>query len=395
MKELVSLVNFLKIYDYMKGISNNCFMFSLIGLTMRNLFLFLFLVSIGSSFAVEIKSGELWHLYFSVTEGEVSFDRELYALAAPGNLLIAPGMIGEYECNDSGIVLHRYRDFAVTFDGKASRKVLAESMKLYSDRVYREGDSTTSWVVRFEKVTMAETVKLTDLQGFITTGIRDSRLAILCGDTLYAHDRDVYIKHHIVSKSGNQIEIIYKNGSIEQKCIDLTNIDGSFFTTSDTGEFLKAVAPLRESAPMSELIKISKVDMEEVKKDTALGLTEMDYRGVLQNFIYNNYNLLDTTAMRALRLLVDYRFESCTYELMLELSKYCGKSGISIENAGDVIDKRMRRKRIKIDDDDPDRITKGLYLLYLKENVKPRGRDQKRLLGVLGQNVIHYTRSEL
>lgn len=339
--------------------------------------------------AVDIREGELWRITMEITEGEVTYDRELYALAGENNLLLMPDMLGVYECVDSGIIVKKYGTYAALVNGKQDRTVSSHRVALLTNRVVMPGDSTISWTTGFNRVMPGDTGALKEFRGVLLDTYRNSVKALFVADTLYSFEDGVCMKLSIVSKSGTQLEVRYENGEVLDECIDLQKVDGIFTTLDSVESLIDSLIPLHESASSAELLKIAAGDW-----DSTL-FSEYDYVKLLQNFTYNNYGFLTVRAMRTLHFLLNARFESITHELMFFLGDYCENNRYSVEDIAERVDKRLRRKRIKLSKDDPDRVTKGLFLLYLDDTIKPMSGDERRLFSLLKRGISQYRRDEM
>lgn len=345
-------------------------------------------VAVVIAFAVDIREGELWRVTMEITEGEVTYDKELYALAGRDNLLLMPGMIGRYTAADSGIVLQKFGSYAGLVNGAVDRTVSAHSINLFSSRQYQADDSTTSWTAVFERVTLKSTSPLRDFRGAILENHQSTDMVLFAADTVYDFTDGVCKKLLIVSKKNQKLEVRYENGELIKECIDLQKVDGEFAELDQIDPLIDKIVPLQNSVPANNLLEAKTLSIGDSL------LSEYESVKLLQNFTYNNYGFLSVKTMRALYFLIEARFESITHELMFLLREYCQENRYTIENVASKVEKQIKRKGIALLEDDPDRITKGLFILYLREMNREDTEEQKQLRSLLETVVIHYRRDE-
>lgn len=346
------------------------------------------LISFVGVWAIHMNEGDLWRITLEITEGEVTFDKELYALVGSGNTLLIPGMVGEYEEADSGIVLKKYGAHASLVDGKKDRTVSSQRMNLFTTRVFNAADSTTSWVTSFEKVPQKSQSALKDFRGVLLGGGNRRDMVLFVADTVYQYENEVCRKLVVKDMKDRKIELHYENGDTIDECIDLDKSEGFFAELTDLETLLDSLIPLHESETIASLGKLANINWDSTT------FSEHDYAKVLQNYIYNNYGFLKPEAMRTLHFLLDVRFESVTHELLFLLEEYCQKQGYNVENVAEKVEKRLQKEGITLLKDDQDNVSKGLFLLYLEDSCKPRSREQRKVFTLLKDFIVHYTRDD-
>lgn len=348
---------------------------------MRKL-LFLLLLMTMTLFALEVQPGELWRITLEVTEGEVTLNQEMDIMIGEGGTFVTPGRAGVYETQEKGITLYQVRNFSSFVNGKANKKVGADKMELSTERVFHPFDSTTSWICEFTKIAKKESLPGT--KDGVCFGIGLDDLLFLYGDSLFTYNRDVRRVMPIVSFAEDNIEVQYENGTTKSKCIKLTGDNRNYRSTADFPKLVDSLAPIHESESAENMEKLYTVALPDSL------MQPYDYYKTLLQFVYNDYGFLTEQSMRTLYYLMDFRFNDCTAELLALIPEYAKKHSLTIESTPDRVPDMLRKKRIVISEDDPARITKGLFLLYLRETIKPKSRQHRKIFKGLQTLVVHY-----
>lgn len=348
---------------------------------MRKL-LVLILLTIMTLSALEVQPGELWRVRLEITEGEVSLNQEMDILIGPDSTFVTKGRAGVFEKHAKGLNLYGVRNFSSLLNGAVNRRIGADKMELSTERVFHPFDSTTSWICEFTKVSKKEGVAGTKDGICFGRGLED--LLILFGDSLFSYEKGVRRVMPIVSLGEDNIEVQYENGITKSKCIKLSEGDWNYYTTADFLKLIDSLAPVHESESAENMAKLFTLSLA----DTLL--QPDDYNQTLLQFVYNDYGFLTGQAMNTLYYLLDFRFKDCTAELLVLIPEYAKKYGLTIETTPDRVPDMLVKKRIVLSEEDPARITKGLFLLYLQETVQPKSRQHRKIFKGLQRVIAQY-----